>query len=139
MRTRHCTCSIASSHPITGRSGQIRGDTAQQNKRTVQSVFIFRIGKEWLSFAYDDPQRGRRTMIHSLPHQRQRIVVGLTNIRGEFVVCVSLGALLGIDAAPDRQAENTSSNGTMGRTMGRTTGRLGIGVDSPRAPASDSE
>ena len=39
-----------------------------------------------------------RRAIHSLPHRRNGIVLGLTNVRGELLVCISLEILLGLDA-----------------------------------------
>ena len=33
--------------------------------------------------------------IHSLPHRRTGVVLGLANVRGELLVCVSLGQVLG--------------------------------------------
>src|SRR2546422_1979826 len=32
-----------------------------------------------------------RRVIHSLPHRRTGIVLGVVNVRGELLVCVSLG------------------------------------------------
>ena len=42
--------------------------------------------------------------IHSLPHRRSGVVLGLANVRGELLVCVSLGAQLGIDPADQAPA-----------------------------------
>lgn len=69
-----------------------------------QSVVVFRLGAEWLAlptalFSEIAPLRP----IHSLPHRRDRIVTGVANVRGELLVCVSLGAALGLgtaDASP---------------------------------------
>jgi chemotaxis-related protein WspD len=38
--------------------------------------------------------------IHSLPHRRNGVVLGVANVRGELLVCVSLEHLLGIEAQP---------------------------------------
>jgi chemotaxis-related protein WspD len=62
------------------------------------SVVIFRISSEWLSLptvAFQEVAE-RRTM-HSLPHRRTGVALGLINVRGELLVCVSIGKLLGID------------------------------------------
>jgi len=37
--------------------------------------------------------------IHSLPHQRSRALLGVANVRGALVACLSLVELLGLDAA----------------------------------------
>ncbi len=62
-----------------------------------RSVMIFRLASEWLAlpttvFREVAPLR----MLHSLPHRRDRVVTGVSNIRGELLVCVSLAAALGI-------------------------------------------
>ena len=36
--------------------------------------------------------------IHSLPHQRSRALLGVANVRGALVACLSLLELLGLDA-----------------------------------------
>lgn len=69
-------------------------------QRAAQSAFVFRIGGEWLalSMAVVDEVADLRA-IHSLPHRRNGVVLGLANVRGELLVCVSLAQLLGIDPA----------------------------------------
>ena len=37
-----------------------------------------------------------RRSLHSLPHRRRGIVMGIVNIRGELLICASLGKLLGL-------------------------------------------
>ncbi|KAF1054995.1 MAG: hypothetical protein GAK43_00530 [Stenotrophomonas maltophilia] len=68
-----------------------RGDT----------YLIFRLGQEWL---------GLRTLalvevtpacpVHSLPHQRSPALMGVANVRGALVACLSLTELLGLANAP---------------------------------------
>lgn len=70
-------------------------------KPGARSVMIFRLGTEWLAlpttvFGEVAPLRA----VHSLPHQRDNVVAGVTSIRGELLVCVSLATALGIAAAP---------------------------------------
>jgi chemotaxis-related protein WspD len=62
------------------------------------SIVIFRIGTEWLAFptaVFSEFVDVRP--IHSLPHRRDDVVLGLTNVRGELLVCVSLAQMLGIE------------------------------------------
>jgi chemotaxis-related protein WspD len=62
------------------------------------SAVIFRIGTEWLALStrvFQEVTDQRK--VHSLPHRRNGIVLGVTNVRGELLVCISLGKLLGID------------------------------------------
>ncbi|CAM5763062.1 chew domain protein [Labrys miyagiensis] len=59
------------------------------------AVMIFRIGEEWLALPADachDVVEPRP--VHSLPHRRDTVVLGLVNVRGELLVCASLGELL---------------------------------------------
>jgi chemotaxis-related protein WspD len=68
--------------------------------QVTRSMIVFRLGDEWLALA-------TRTLvevsplapIHSLPHQRSRALLGVANVRGALVPCVSLTELLGLDAA----------------------------------------
>ncbi len=72
------------------------------------SALLFRIGDEWLALptkAFEEV--AERRLIHSLPHRRQGMVLGLANVRGELVVCVSLGRLLGIEKIAPRKTLRT--------------------------------
>lgn len=62
------------------------------------SVVIFRIGAEWLALptaVFSEVATVRA--VHSLPHRRDGVVLGLANVRGTLLVCVSLGDVLGLD------------------------------------------
>lgn len=64
-----------------------------------RSILMFRLGEEWLGIATRclvevAPQQP----IHSLPHQRSRALLGVANVRGALVACLSLVELLGLDA-----------------------------------------
>jgi chemotaxis-related protein WspD len=60
------------------------------------SVVLFRIDGDWLALPTQVFQEvAERRQIHSLPHRRQGLVLGLANVRGELLICVSLGKLLG--------------------------------------------
>ena len=74
-----------------------RAATTEQN----DSVVIFRIGAEWLALpAAVFHEVCDLRAIHSLPHRRNGTILGIANVRGALLVCVSLHALLGIDKAP---------------------------------------
>jgi len=66
-----------------------------------QSAVVFRVGAEWfaLSTMVLDEIVGVRA-IHSLPLRRNPALLGLANVRGELVACVSIARLLFGDAAP---------------------------------------
>lgn len=64
------------------------------------SRVIFRVGPEWLALPTQAFQEvAERRPIHSLPHRRRDVVLGLANVRGELLVCVSLEGLLGLARA----------------------------------------
>lgn len=71
------------------------------NTEEMQSVVIFRVGSEWfaLSTLLLNEIVGMRT-IHSLPHRRNPALLGLANVRGELLVCVSIARLLIGESAP---------------------------------------
>src|SRR5258706_164913 len=43
--------------------------------------------------------------IHSLPHRRSDVMLGLANVRGELLVCVSLGQVLGLEQPAEANRE----------------------------------
>ena len=67
------------------------------DERETQSVLIFRIGPEWFALPTSViAEVAERRVIHSVPH-RAGIVLGVVNVRGELLVCASLGRLLGLE------------------------------------------
>ena len=72
------------------------------DQRDRHAAFVFRIGAEWLALPMQvvDEVADLRD-IHSLPHRRSGVVLGLANVRGELLVCVSMNRLLGIDPAAE--------------------------------------
>jgi chemotaxis-related protein WspD len=63
------------------------------------SALIFRIGAEWLALpARVLSEIASLRAVHAIPHRRDGVVTGLTNIRGELLVCVSLARILGVEA-----------------------------------------
>ena len=52
--------------------------------------------------------------IHSLPHRRDGVLLGLTNVRGELLICVSLEAVLGI---PSESKTNGKRHGAAHRRL----------------------
>lgn len=71
------------------------------------SVVIFRLGNEWVALATKVFQEiAERSPIHSLPHRRKDVLLGLVRIRGELLICVSLAAVLGIDTGAHADTDN---------------------------------
>jgi chemotaxis-related protein WspD len=70
------------------------------------SLVIFRLGEEWLALPTGSFREvvGTRS-IHSIPHRRDGVVLGLANIRGELVACASLQQLLGLEPAARKKGE----------------------------------
>jgi len=69
--------------------------------RDTDSAVVFRIGAEWLALpSHLVHEVGVLRPIHSLPHRRSATVLGIANVRGALLICISLHALLGIDKAP---------------------------------------
>jgi len=73
------------------------------------SAVFFRLGPEWLAFPTRCLQEAtEHRPIHSLPHRRSPVVLGLVNIRGELLICVSLAHLL--ELGPRSSAEEIRRN-----------------------------
>lgn len=71
-----------------------------------RSVLIFRLQSEWLAL----PTRVIEEVVtvravHSLPHRRSPALLGLVNVGGQLVPCVSLSSLLGIESADNEQTK----------------------------------
>ena len=63
------------------------------------SAVIFRISGEWLGMPTQAFQEiAERRAMHSLPHRRRGVVLGIVNVRGELLICGSLGKLLGLES-----------------------------------------
>jgi chemotaxis-related protein WspD len=72
----------------------------RKSSEETHSILVFRCGTEWLALpTVLCAEVLDSAVIHSLPHRRSAAVLGLVNVRGELIVCVSLGGLLGIEAA----------------------------------------
>ena len=111
------------------------------------SVVIFRLGREWLALptsalvevvagegagARDqgsgpDPLHlSPGTRIHTLPHRRRGLALGLVNVRGELLICASAARLLGLE---ERQNE-------VGKIKNEETGHAVAGPSSSSIPHS---
>ena len=87
-------------------AGADRGDVGVRDGRDVltrgrgdatASMLVFRIGEEWLGLPTTTiVEVIEARAIHSLPHQANHAVLGLTNIRGALKICVSLKRMLSI-------------------------------------------
>lgn len=79
----------------------------QQSKVHTRSVVVFRLGDEWLALATRSlVEVSPMQAIHSLPHQRSRALLGVANVRGALVACISLVELLGLEVGACSPANN---------------------------------
>jgi len=63
-----------------------------------RSLLMFRLGEEWLGLSTRSlVEVAPLQAIHSLPHQRSRALLGVANVRGALVACLSLVELLGLE------------------------------------------
>lgn len=73
---------------------------AVDNQVATRSLLMFRLGEEWLGIATRClVEVAPLQPIHSLPHQRSRALLGVANVRGALVACLSLVELLGLDSS----------------------------------------
>jgi chemotaxis-related protein WspD len=81
-------------------------EPARLGEDKTRSVVIFRVASEWLALPTSVVIEVANLLpIHSLPHRTNGIVLGLASVRGELLVCVSLGQVVGAErvAAPDHE------------------------------------
>lgn len=108
--------------PIYGRHGRLLlnrpPDPAYREEQTrrwaapeevtapqVGSVVVFRVGREWLALATALVWRvAPEGAIQPLPHRRSPVVLGLVNVEGRLVVCISLHQLLAEEQTPAQRA-----------------------------------
>lgn len=78
----------------------------QAKESEIHSALIFRIGAEWLALATEVLSEVTNTRtIHSLPHRRNGVMIGLANVRGQLVLCASLAHVLGVATAADAKQD----------------------------------
>ncbi|WP_437179627.1 chemotaxis protein CheW [Pseudomonas muyukensis] len=71
-----------------------------------RSLLLFRLGEEWLALATAClSEISPLQPVHSLPHQRSRVLQGVANVRGALVPCLSLGDLLGLPGEAGAQRD----------------------------------
>lgn len=97
------------------------------------SAVLFRLHTEWLALPTRIFQEATEPKtIHSLPHRRHRSLLGLSNVRGELVMVVSLAHFLGLQAGPPTGALRRSYHRLL--VMHCEGGRLAFPVDEVQGP-----
>lgn len=104
IHCRNCAVYSAAATRLLDRYALQQDDRAQvshalEDEVKTRSLLMFRLGEEWLGLATRSlvevaPQQA----IHSLPHQRSRALLGVANVRGALVACLSLAELLGLES-----------------------------------------
>jgi chemotaxis-related protein WspD len=104
IHCRNCAVYSAAATRLLDRYA-LQQDDRVQHSATVEtevktrSLLMFRLGEEWLGLATRSlVEVAPLQAIHSLPHQRSRALLGVANVRGALVACLSLVELLGLDA-----------------------------------------
>jgi chemotaxis-related protein WspD len=94
------------------------------------SITVFRIGSEWLALRTNSVQEvTEHRPVHRLPHRSNRKLLGVTTIRGELYLTLSLAELLGI--GPGDGTESTGGRLVVPRhiVMRRGEHSYAFGVD----------
>jgi chemotaxis-related protein WspD len=68
-------------------------------------------------------------IIHGLPQRRNGVVLGLANVRGELLVCVSLGQVLGTQLGASPADESATRTQRRLLVLRRGTSRFAAPVD----------
>ncbi|QFT23995.1 CheW-like domain protein [Pseudomonas sp. THAF187a] len=77
---------------------------AQEPTGEQRSLLIFRLGEQWLAIATRCLAEVMPVSpIHSLPHRKSAGLLGVTNVRGTLVACLSLSELLDLETDDSRQ------------------------------------
>ncbi|MBI5801883.1 MAG: chemotaxis protein CheW [Verrucomicrobia bacterium] len=78
-------------------------------------LLVFRVGDDWLALGIGVMEEvGEARRIHTLPHRREGVLLGVVNVRGELLACVSVGRLLGLE-----KGVGTSAVPLPGKSSGR--------------------
>jgi chemotaxis-related protein WspD len=97
------------------------------------SVILFRIQHRWLALPTHSFQEvAEKRPIHSLPRARTRLLLGLANVRGELVMCVSVGHLLQIEPLPSYEELRQNYHRLL--VLQWETSRLAFPVDEVHGP-----
>lgn len=87
----------------------------------VISALVFRLGREWVALksGFLEEILPRR-IVHSIPHRTSAILLGLVNVRGELLLCISLAEILHLEVEEEKKQ----------RAGGAVFGRLVVAAHS---------
>lgn len=105
----------------------------QPSATDAASAIIFRVGAEWFALsplAFDEIAEPRT--IRPLPHRRGGAVLGLVNVRGELVVCLSLAHVMGLADAAQVEDHGAPHAGRL-IVLSHAEGRVAFPVEEVRS------
>jgi chemotaxis-related protein WspD len=95
-----------------------QGAQSLARRETAVSALIFRAGVEWLALPTDAIiEVAEQRTIHTLPHQTNRAILGLSNVRGSLLLCVSLTQMLGAERGEAAAIQRLLVVGHQGQTL----------------------
>lgn len=105
IHCRNCEVHAAAATRLLDRYALLQDEQAAPPQREEggprRSMLLFRLGEEWLALATAClAEVAPLQPVHSLPHQRSRVLQGVANVRGALVPCLSLVDLLGLERLP---------------------------------------
>jgi chemotaxis-related protein WspD len=97
----------------------------------LHSAVVFCIESEWFALSTKVfKEVAELKTIHSLPSRRRGIVLGIVNVRGELLVCISLAHALGLEKAQENASQEKKRTGQRRLLVISDEGRrLGFPVD----------
>ncbi|WP_095077523.1 chemotaxis protein CheW [Pseudomonas sp. Irchel s3h17] len=103
IHCRNCAVYSAAATRLLDRYALQQDDEAHSSATVeadvvTRSLLMFRLGEEWLALSTRSlVEVAPLQAIHSLPHQRSRALMGVANVRGALVACLSLVQLLELE------------------------------------------
>jgi len=103
IHCRNCSMYSAAATRLLDRYALQQDDRARvqapvDSDLVTRSLLMFRLGEEWLGLTTRSlVEVAPLQPIHSLPHQRSRALLGVANVRGALVACLSLAELLDLE------------------------------------------
>ncbi|BBH44631.1 chemotaxis protein CheW [Pseudomonas sp. KU43P] len=102
IHCRNCDVYAAAATRLLDRYALVQDDQVHEARASDahagRSLLLFRLGEEWLALATAClAEIAPVQPVHSLPHQRSRVLQGVANVRGALVPCLSLSDLLGVE------------------------------------------
>lgn len=82
----------------------------KHKQNNLQSAIVFRLGSEWLSLPVSLINEITLLRdIYNIPHNKNENIRGMVNIRGELIICMSLGNILGVEKPEKKQTKEECS------------------------------